>query len=217
MNNNLARFDVPEQNLELIINQDTGEVFASQSAIARMVNIPETSVRRWLKSVRHLSTPIISKIPTSNGFARATLHTEKIILEAFIKFRPEMVSKFNYAGMRLYLHHLAGFKIHSSACVNRKLIIQDKEWNNKRHKGKKARVKFTDTLTDHGVRGTKAFANLTNQVTQIVTGKTASKIKKEENVAISRNKMTPFELKIMNSVETIAEGLIDEHKVYGYL
>ena len=115
---NLARFDIPEQNLELIINQQSGEVLTSQTALSRMLRIPETSIRRWLKQLRdsrQICEPIIAKIPTTGGFKRATLYNEETILKAFLKYRPEMVNKFNQAGLRMYLHHLARFEIHSSA------------------------------------------------------------------------------------------------------
>lgn len=73
MNHELARFDVPEHNFELIIDQNTGEVFASQMAIARMVNISPTAIRNWLKKGETKTQPKVTKIPTSKGLQTAYL------------------------------------------------------------------------------------------------------------------------------------------------
>ena len=102
----LERFE--HQGLELVINTQTGECFASQSAIARMVGKEKADggIRRFLANFESKST----EIPTTGGLRQSQVFSEHAIYQAFLKYRPELLVKCAEAGIRLYLHKLAGYK-----------------------------------------------------------------------------------------------------------
>lgn len=110
-NSTLTRFE--KADLELIVNTETGEVFASQSAIARMVGVSETAIRKWI--ISNQITPILAKIPTSTGVKTSNLLSEDAIYEAFAKYKSELLIKCAKVGIRVYLHRLAGYEVESSA------------------------------------------------------------------------------------------------------
>lgn len=103
---NLQRYI--KDNLELIVDLDTGEVFASQSAIARMVGKNESTIRYWITS-QNISTKRLG-IPTGTGLKTSQLLDESAIKQALAKYNPDLLLKCVDAGLRIYLHGLAGFK-----------------------------------------------------------------------------------------------------------
>lgn len=114
VNENLQRFDC--DGLELVINTETGESFASQSALARMVDKePDNrAVRNFLKGVSD-SNVIKAEIQTAGGLQGVSLYDENTIYETFAKYKPELLIQCAKAGIRVYLHTLAGFKVNSTA------------------------------------------------------------------------------------------------------
>ena len=102
----LTRFD--KDGLELIVDTSTGEVFASQSAMSRMVGVSETSIRKWITSnqiaVKKLETPTTTGVKTSN------LLSEEAIYQALEKYNPSLLIQCAKVGLRIYLHGLAGYK-----------------------------------------------------------------------------------------------------------
>lgn len=107
----LTRYD--QNDLELIINQETGEVFASQSALARMVERNESTIRDWLTS-RNIQGEE-AEILTSTGLKTSRLLNEDTIHQAFAKYKHELLIPCSKAGIRVYLHGLAGFATVSTA------------------------------------------------------------------------------------------------------
>lgn len=104
--NNLQRFE--QNGLELIINLSTGEVFASQGAIARICQCESTQIRRFRGDSQLIKT---LPVKDSRGVCQETkLYPEQLIKECLAKFNPELLLKCVDAGLRLYLHGLAGFK-----------------------------------------------------------------------------------------------------------
>ena len=97
-----------DSGIELFIHQETGEVFASQRMLARMVGVGESSVRYW-KTAQKINTRT-AKVITSQGLRAAQLLSENDIYEAFAKWKPELLVKCAKAGLRLYLHGLAGYR-----------------------------------------------------------------------------------------------------------
>lgn len=103
---NLTRFE--NNGLELIIDITSGEVFASQSAIARMCNVSEAAIRKFLSS-NQIKTKSL-QIPTDKGLRTSNLVDEAIIKQALVKYNPELLLQCVDAGLRIYLHGIAGFK-----------------------------------------------------------------------------------------------------------
>ncbi len=106
---NLQRYD--NDGIELIINTETGESFASISGYARMSGKDRRTITERLGEF-----PVIkAEIPTAGGVQGVRLITEDLITTWLPKDNPEIAQKMLKAGVRVFLHQLAGFKVSSTA------------------------------------------------------------------------------------------------------
>lgn len=115
LNQNLQRFD--NDGLELIINTDTGEVFASQRAISRMVDKALSTVQNFLSKADRNIQAVNAQVKTDSGVQGVLLYDENTVYEVFAKYKPELLIQCAKAGIRVYLHTLAGFKVTSTAAA----------------------------------------------------------------------------------------------------
>lgn len=98
---NLARFE--NNGLELVINTQTGEAFATVRAAAKAIGKSEPIVRLFIASQGwQLKT---AKIETQS----VRLLNERQILEVIEKYNPNLLSVFAQLGLRTYLHNLVGY------------------------------------------------------------------------------------------------------------
>lgn len=102
-----------EDGIELIIDRDTGESFASIKGYARMsglgVNTISQRLSRGFKGI-HKSDLETAKIQTAGGLQGIHILHEKIISDWIVDDNPRLAKAMLQAGVRLYLHHLAGFE-----------------------------------------------------------------------------------------------------------
>lgn len=115
--------------LELVIDNQTGAAYASASAIARMVSTPSKTISvtqvtsygvTLIKGVK-IDTPIEAEINTVGGFQGVKLYNEKAIREFAKKYNPDLFDKFADAGIRVFLHQLAGYQVTSTAVQPKEL------------------------------------------------------------------------------------------------
>lgn len=98
-----------KDGLELFIHND-GKVYASQSAMARMLGDNNDSrVRRFI--ARHFSDVTPLKIQTSQGFTRSSLYAVEVIVALVKECNPELMERFALMGANVYLYQLAGYKV----------------------------------------------------------------------------------------------------------
>ena len=93
--------------IELYIHQNNGEVFASQRMLGRLVGKEHSTIGRWATGAQ--ITPKVVEVPTPKGIRTGALYDEDAIHEAFAKWKPELLIKCTKAGIRVYLHGLAGY------------------------------------------------------------------------------------------------------------
>jgi phage antirepressor YoqD-like protein len=105
---NLSLTRIENNGLELLIDQKTGECFASMSATAKMANCEVTQIRRLTGDTESLKT---AWVKTSNGDKQAKLLNEEQIFDCLAKYNPELLAQCAKAGLRVYLHRLAGYEI----------------------------------------------------------------------------------------------------------
>lgn len=99
--------------IELIIDTSNGDVFASQAAIARMCKCESTQIRRLVGDSLLRKTLQVKDL---RGVSQSMkLYPEQLIKECFAKFNPELLLRCGDAGLRVFLHRMAGFEITSSA------------------------------------------------------------------------------------------------------
>jgi hypothetical protein len=111
--------------LELVIDQASGESYASASAIARMMSTSEkvistrqiTSYGNTLLQSLKIEAINESQIVTGIGLRSVKLYNEKAILEFAKKYNVNLLDKFAQCGLRVFLHGLAGYKVTSEATI----------------------------------------------------------------------------------------------------
>jgi hypothetical protein len=109
----LTRFD--SNDLELFINSN-GECFASIRGMARMVGVNDGTIKRFLTASQ--ITVKRAEVPTIKGLRTADLLDEDAILEAIVKYKPELFKQFAKLGLRFYLHSVVGFKTQTQPKFN---------------------------------------------------------------------------------------------------
>lgn len=109
---NLTRFE--NDGLELVIDIETGEAFATQSAYSRMSNVAKNTISMRVKGVQ--SDLIKSaEILTPGGLQGVQLIPAKLVFQWLIKDNPELALAMGEVGATVYLHKLAGYTVTSSA------------------------------------------------------------------------------------------------------
>ncbi len=104
----LARYD--NDGLELIVDQSNGAVFATQRALARMCQRNESTIRDWYKRTARQINVISAQVQSERGVQGARLFDEDAIFEAFKEYNPDLLVQCAKAGLRMYLHGLAGYR-----------------------------------------------------------------------------------------------------------
>jgi phage antirepressor YoqD-like protein len=106
---NLIRFD--RDGLELVINESTGECFAGIRATARMCGVEHTTISRFAGGAGW--KPERAEIQTNGGVqGGARLLNEEQIHQCLAKYNPALLLQCSGAGLRVYLHRLAGYEVH---------------------------------------------------------------------------------------------------------
>ena len=131
---NLEQFRT-QDGIELYIDKDSGESFASRAGYARMSGVLEDTVKKRINQLkdkgRSMSLDsyetlakstfemgdqttkdivLIDKIPTDRGVRTGTLITEEKIVEWLEKDNPSLLKKISKLGVRATLHQWAGFE-----------------------------------------------------------------------------------------------------------
>lgn len=108
----LQRFD--KDGIELIIDTQTGESFASQAGYARMSGVEYSTIRKRTERLGVTFEPLKrSQIETVDGFRSVTLIPEDLICQWLVRDNPELALKVMQLGVRLFLHTIAGFNTKS--------------------------------------------------------------------------------------------------------
>jgi hypothetical protein len=104
-----------DDDVEIIIDQQTGESFCSVSGYARMSGRSQQAIS---KRVKKLDNPTVIKnvqIDTGYGIKLHNLITEDLIADWIIKDNPAKAKQLLKAGVRVFLHKTAGYQITSTA------------------------------------------------------------------------------------------------------
>ena len=98
---------VAPNGIDLYIHSITGAVCASQRMLARLVEKTDSTVMRWGSAAG--IKPEVAEVPTPQGIRTAALYDEDAIYKAFERWKPELLIQCAKAGIRVYLHGLAGY------------------------------------------------------------------------------------------------------------
>lgn len=103
-------------DLEMIVDKSTGEVFASQSAIARMICRPRDG---GFRNFMARFSSIMAEIPTGSGIRHGQIYDESAIYEVFAKYKPELLIQCAKVGIRVYLYRLGGIVLQTENKVSK--------------------------------------------------------------------------------------------------
>jgi hypothetical protein len=105
-------FKTPD-GIEVIIDTETHLSYMSLRGYSRVSGVPYQTVQSRFKGGR-FSTPENAEIQTQGGIQGGRLLSEEIIADWIVKDNPEVATKMLKAGIRVYLHHLAGYELHAT-------------------------------------------------------------------------------------------------------
>jgi|GEM_PF-3526038 len=108
---NLVRFD--KVGIEILINSQTGESFASISGYARMSGKDKSTISR--RCTVAFKTFLKAQIQTTTGLKTVVLISEDTIIDWIIDDNPALAKRLLKAGVRVFLHELAGYRVTSTA------------------------------------------------------------------------------------------------------
>lgn len=107
---NLTRFD--RDGIELVINTQTGESYASVSGYARMAGKDKSTISR--RTVAE-SGVLMAEIQTPGGLQGVALIPESLICQWLPNDNPDMAAKMMRLGVRVFMHEIAGYRVTSKA------------------------------------------------------------------------------------------------------
>lgn len=114
------RFD--NGGIEIVINTQTGESFASVSGYARMSNKDKSTISRRLQAVAKTDVKN-AEIQTAGGLQAVALIPGKLASTWLAKDNPELLVAMSEVGWNVYCHKLAGYEVKSTAIELSRLQI----------------------------------------------------------------------------------------------
>lgn len=113
--NNLTRFE--NDGIELMINTQTGEAFASQAGYARMSGVAYNTVRKRVERLKGSDSIVLetTEIQTAGGLQEVTLLPADLVYDWMCEDNLRLAKVMGKTGATVYIHQLAGFKISSTA------------------------------------------------------------------------------------------------------
>lgn len=127
--NSLARYE--NNGIELLINTETGESFATQGMIAKICNQESSTIRYFLNKTGVENTAKLLPVKDSRGVEQLSkVYDESVIFDVIANYNPELLKNCAKVGLRVYLHKLAGFEVISTAVTESKALPTAVEYAN---------------------------------------------------------------------------------------
>ena len=107
-------------DIELMINTETGEVYTPSITAAQIVGLSKASLDQFIFELKvrllHTNTKVNSE-PDSDY-----LIDEKVLIKIFAKYRVELLELCSEEGIRMYLHRLVQYKGMPSVTTSSTLV-----------------------------------------------------------------------------------------------
>ena len=104
---NLTRYETSE-GIELVIDNETGESFATVKGYTRMSGKANSTITERVARLEDIKS---AEILTTQGLRMARLIPANLVFKWMLKDNPELAEVMGCAGATLYMQHLAGFKL----------------------------------------------------------------------------------------------------------
>ena len=169
--------------LQVVINHEDGSVWATQSAIARLIDKDAVYVRNHEESMLRSGKPFTTfeaEIGTVAGLRSGKLYDLRFISNIVLKYNPELYEQAAMAGLTVYFYGLAGYSPETAAQPAQRALSS---WNEVRDATKTGHPNFV--LACRAKRHPGALCH--DLITKLVTGYTASEARELPLVDADRN------------------------------
>jgi hypothetical protein len=174
--------------LMIVIDHTTGNVYATQSALARLIDKHSQYIYRHEKALIEGGTKVDrleAEVVTPGGLQGSTLYGEDFIYSLLAKYKPDLLVQAAKAGIRLYFYNVAGYvpTMTQDPDPNQKYLGA---WKEARQLCKFTHLDFQNACLAKG-HSAKAVHDL---ITKTLTGYTASKARTELTLMDSESNPT---------------------------
>lgn len=118
---NLTRFQ--NDGIELVIDTQTGEAFATQSGYARMSGLTVRGVGKRFEKLVNSGNLKTDEVDTGYGFKLVNLIPADMVYDWLFADNPPLAKVMGKIGATVYMHQLAGYTISSSAIAPTTLAL----------------------------------------------------------------------------------------------
>ena len=108
----LQRYD--QDGLELVIDTQTGEAFASIKGYARMSGLSKQAISQRVQKLVNQNTVKSAEIDTGYGVKAVNLIPAELVFEWMMGDNPKLALEMGKAGATLYLYGVAGYQVKAS-------------------------------------------------------------------------------------------------------
>lgn len=110
---NLQRYN--SDDIELVIDNTTGEAFATERGYALMSGLSQQAVNKRTRKPDNQTIVKKAETLTTQGLRTNNLIPADTVFLWLMKDNPELAVKMGQVGATIYLHQLAGYKVNSTA------------------------------------------------------------------------------------------------------
>lgn len=137
-----------KDGLELVIDELSGEVYASQKATARMCKVSEAAIHKF-KGANQLTSKM-AEVLTPGGLQGANLFNEGTLLKLIAHYNSELLMEFAQLGMRLTLQRAVNFEMssHSVMAEVDKVVEKMREQHKPAHNSMQAATTVLKVASD---------------------------------------------------------------------
>lgn len=119
----LTRYD--NNGIELVIDNETGEAFATQAGYARMSGLSKQAISKRCQGVNQTELKS-AEIPTTQGLRMVNLIPSKLVFKWAMKDNLDLALAMGEAGATVYMHQLAGYTVSSTIAPDKLSYLLDR-------------------------------------------------------------------------------------------
>lgn len=177
------------EGLTYTIDINTGEVYATANAMAKLVDKSTAVIDRYLKrSVQKgsLDSSFQAAMLTVSGLQKGSLYSENAILDVVTEYKPKLLRQLLSAGLKVHVYTDTGYAPKATA---EQIVSGDTGWQSLRDQAKREHMNFVNATKAKKHPG----SHVHDYITKLVTGRTATEarrlpmVNEKENPLIGLN------------------------------